>query len=104
MNDIDAAYAIELQARVSACQMAVQLAREDLIERLGDHMCGGRDGPPDRADLKMLARARRGLREAQHDLAQYLAASTLKTLGAMEAAPVMKSIRPKPILGPSKPL
>lgn len=98
MNDIDAARVVDLRAHVAASQMAVQLAREHLIDQLGDHMCGAPGGGPTRADLKALARARRIERQAQYDLAQFLAVSTLKTLGyrPLLLSPTTVPQRPNP--------
>jgi hypothetical protein len=80
MNEKDAARLVELQAQIKASQLARQLVREDLIERLGDHMCCGSGGPT-RADLKALARARRNVAQAQGELAWFLTVSTLAALG-----------------------
>ena len=71
---------MELRVQLVASQTALSLAREQLIERLGDHMCGGPGGRLTRAELKVLARARRNAAFAQGELAQFLTLSTLTTL------------------------
>lgn len=83
MTETYAAHVVELRARVVASQTAMLLARDDLIERLGDHMCGGTGGGPTRDDLKALARSRRTLRQAQLELAQFLMVATLATFKGM---------------------
>lgn len=80
MNFFDATRLMELQAQVSASQAAMGLAREHLIERLGDHMCGSLEGRLTRAELKVMARARRSAALTKRGLALFLTHSTLKTL------------------------
>jgi hypothetical protein len=80
MKDIDAVLIADLQARIAAGQVAMQCARDDLIERLGDHLCGAPSGAPGWRDLKTLARARRTTRQAQRELAELLTQSAITTL------------------------
>lgn len=96
MNNGDVARLTELRARVVAGQMALQHARQDLIEQLGDHMCGGAGGGPIRADLKALARARRTVRQAHEDLAQFSMVVALTTLGRQPAASSDKRVATRP--------
>lgn len=79
MNELDAVRLVELQDQLQARQRALQLVREELIERLGDHMCCGSGGPT-RADLKALARARRKVAQVQGELAVFLTVATLAAL------------------------
>jgi hypothetical protein len=46
----------KLQARLTVSRTAVRVARENLIEALGDHMCGSGGGPTPE-DLRALALA-----------------------------------------------
>ena len=63
----------ELSASLSSSHAAVQFARENLIEALGDHMCGNGDGPTPQ-DLEALAAARRIEAMARVDIARFVAA------------------------------
>lgn len=80
MNHVDAARLVDLHAQVAASQVANCLARQHLIERLGDHMCGNSESGLTRAELKMLARARQDLARAKRELAQFLTSLTMASL------------------------
>lgn len=100
MNETDAARMGALQARIAAGQAAIQCARGDLIERLGDHMCGAPGDGPTRADLKALAQARRTTRQAQNELAELLTRSALATFGrrpaSVQTSSMSQEMAPKP--------
>lgn len=51
MNPSQARKFVKLRARLADAQAAVSLAREELIESLGDHMCGSGSGPSPEALL-----------------------------------------------------
>ncbi len=72
MNGEDANRLKELRASLSASHAAVTLAREDLIEALGDRMCGSGDGPTPQ-QLEVLAAARRREAVARRDMARFVA-------------------------------
>jgi hypothetical protein len=80
VNSFDAARWMTLQARVASSQEDLVLAREQLIERLGDHLCGGLGGPLTRTELKVLARARRNAASAKAELAEFLTRATMSIL------------------------
>jgi hypothetical protein len=69
----------KLEARLLASHEAVRIARENLIEALGDHMCGSGSGPTSR-DLRALAHACRVEAKIRRDLAELATMCTLKRL------------------------
>ncbi len=72
MNSEDAKRLEELIASLSSSHAAVTLARENLIEALGDRMCGSGTGPTPQDD-EVLAAARRREAVARRDMARFVA-------------------------------
>lgn len=84
MNGEDANRLKELRASLSASHAAVRLAREDLIEALGDRMCGSGDGPTPQ-QLEVLAAARRREAVARRDMARFVATLARKYIDRMRS-------------------
>ena len=94
MNSFDATRLMELQTQIAATQADLVLAREQLIERLGDCLCGNPGGRLTRVALKVLARASRNAAVAQRKLAQFLTGTTLATLVRSTGTPGRPSCPP----------
>jgi hypothetical protein len=73
----------ELEARMLCHCKAIRLAREKLIEELGNHLCGGGNGPTPK-QVRALKHMTRIVEKIQCDVAKHQAYRLLRSLDPLE--------------------